>query len=261
MNATAAAISNIATEGRPCDCKNQQGYAKQWYRTELEAEVAAKRANDEYPSPNPQRPYRCEDGGMWHLTSKPLSEVLPRDGEFAAGRVRNTKLDQAMKVAEAAQEEKRTRIVYSDDIKMEAFKLRDKGLTCADIARRLNMLDGDGSPKGQLVRTWLESLDLKQRYAKSKAPATVEQYESEERRLERELAAVRTKKQAIIEAKQFKFMPSQVYEGGNAVAGVLIKKEGNSLAVSIADAETLVIQLDDYLKAVSEKEGSDEEEA
>lgn len=250
MNATAVAVSTMAAEGRPCNCRNQQGYPKQWYRTELEAEAAAKRVNDEHPSQNPQRPYLCEDGGVFHLTSKPLSEVLPRDGEFAPGRVRNTKLDRAMKAAEAAHEEKRTRTVYSDDAKMEAFKLHDKGLTCADIARRLNMLDGDGGPKGQLVRTWLESLDLKQRYAKSKVPATVEQYESEELRLERELAAVRAKKQAVIEAKQFKFMPSQVYEGGNAIAGVLIKKEGKSFAISIPDAETLVIQLDDYLKAV-----------
>src|ERR1700751_4416428 len=164
MNATAAAISNIAREGRPCNCKNQHGYAKQWYRTELEAEAAAKRVNDEHPGQNPQRPNLCEDGGVWHLPSKPLSEVLPRDGEFAPGRVRNTKLDRAMKAAEAAHEEKRTRIVYSDDTKMEAFKLYDEGATYAEIARRLNMLDGDGGPKGQLVRTWLESFDLKQRY-------------------------------------------------------------------------------------------------
>jgi transposase-like protein len=153
----------------------------------------------------------------------------------------NTRLVASARVAEAAGEDKkvRTRKSYSDTVKLEAFKLRDQGLTFTEIAKRLDVLSGTPT-----VTNWLGDPTLRSRYERSKAPVTVEQFESEEAKLERQLAEVRAKKQAVIAAKAFKFSPITV----GVAPGVMIRKEGNTLALSLTDAEELIIKLDDYLK-------------
>jgi transposase-like protein len=239
--ATGRAVSGETILGRTCECRNAKGNYKQSYYSEHEAEDAAKIVNDKYPEQMPQRPYRCDEGGVWHLTTKPVAGVVYSPGALSV----NVRLGAAAKNAEAAgATQKQTRKHYPEETRAEAFRLRAQGLPHADIALRLGVLDR------QTVSNWLNNPAYKQRYGngRSVTSTTVEQIESEEQALERKLAELKTKKQALIDAKALKFLPCTV---GVNTPGVLIKKEGNTLALSIEDAETLVVRLDDYLKGLS----------
>jgi len=94
------------------------------------------------------------------------------------------------------------------------------------------------------ISNWFRDADVKAKYEKSKVPTSIEQIESEEQKLERQLADLRAKKQAAIEAKQWKLLPC--WDG----KGVLLKKEGNQMGVMLEDAEELIVVLDDYLKGL-----------
>jgi transposase-like protein len=241
MSGTAAisrAVSGDVVLGRTCECRNAKGNYKQSYFSEHEADDAAKIVNDKYPEQMPQRPYRCEEGGVWHLTTKPVAGVVHTPGALSV----NVRLDAAAKNAVAAGVTKRTRTRYPEETKAEAFRLRDKGLTTTDIAAKLGMSDR------QSVYNWFNDPVLKARYGRGTTIVTVEQIESEEQALERKLTELRTKKQAMLDAKALKFLPCTV---GVNEPGVLVKKEGNTLALSIEDAEELVVRLDDYLKGLS----------
>lgn len=80
------AVHTTTTLNRPCTCVNGGGIAKKWYRTEAEADDAAKIANDQYPNQPPQLPYRCEEGGVWHLTSKPAGTVVNTPGSLCVNK-------------------------------------------------------------------------------------------------------------------------------------------------------------------------------
>lgn len=231
-------------DGRPCQCVNGGGVPKKRYRNEAGADDAAKRINDQYPEQDPQRPYRCEEGGVWHLTSKPagLNIAANTHGrDWQPTLAHNTRLDHAMKVAESAEGPARLREKYTDEQKMKAFKLRDQGLSHREIARQIGM-DEEKTPN---LSVWFRNPELEQRYLRTKAQPTIADYESEEQKLERQLAEVRTKKAAAIEAKQWKFTPSF---GGSKL---ILKKENESMTVPLEAAEELVIALSDFLKELS----------
>ena len=224
--------------GRRCQCKNGGGIYKQYYRTEVEAEAAAKRINDDHPDQPEQRPYLCEEGGVYHLTSKPTGTVVKAPGSLRV----NTRLHAAQKVAEAAGVEARTRRQYPESVKLEAIRLHFvEGKTGVEIAEKLDI----STPA--LIYNWAQNDELKAKYEKGKVPVSIEQFETEEQKLERQLADLRAKKQAAIEAKKWKFVPC--WDG----KGVLLSKEGNQIGVRLEDAEELVILLDDYLKAHNTK--------
>lgn len=231
-------ISNSAAShakpARPCDCVNGGGIPKQYYMSQADADDAAKVINDKHPDQPPQSPYYCEEGKVWHLTSKPRGEQFN-----AVGRTRNVRLIDAAKVAEAAGVQKRQRVRYPEAIKLEAFKLRDQGLAHNQIAEELETSTTN-------ISNWFRDPDLKIKFEKSKVPTSIEQIESEEQKLERQLADLRAKKQAAIEAKQWKLVPC--WDG----KGVLLKKEGNQMGVLLEDAEELIVLLDDYIKGLSE---------
>jgi Transposase len=218
---------------RPCSCINGGGIPKQYYKTQAEADDAAKVINDKHPDQPPQFPYRCEEGGVWHLTSKPREYVVNAPGSLHV----NTRLHTAAKAAEAAGAQKRVRVHHPEAVKLEAFKLRDQGFTHKQIAHKL-----ETSPAN--ISNWFRDADLKAKYEKSKVPTSIEQFESEEQKLERQLADLRAKKQAAIEAKRWKLMPC--WDG----RGVLLKKDANQMGVLLEDAEELIVVLDDYLKGL-----------
>jgi len=137
----------------------------------------------------------------------------------------------------AAGAQKRRRTNYPETVKLEAFKLRDQGLTHNQIAEKLETSTTN-------ISNWFRDADLKAKYEKSKVPTSIEQFESEEQKLERQLAEVRAKKQAAIDAKKWKLVPC--WDG----KGVLLKKEGNQIGVLLEDAEELIVVLDDYLKGL-----------
>jgi transposase-like protein len=213
---------------RPCSCVNKKnGFPKQWYKTQAEADDAAKRINDKYPDQDPQYPYQCEQADVWHLTSRQPGDI---------GSSVCSKLARGMRDREAAGITKRTRRSYPDSLKQDAVNLRAKGLTFAEIADQLDV--GGESGGGNLIAKWVRDGALRP----IPAPATVKQFETEEQILEKKLAEIRAKKQAAIEAKQWKLTPC--WDG----KGVLLSKEGNKLGVLLEDAEELIILLDDYLK-------------
>ena len=247
----ASPVQATAVTQRPCLCRNGGGLYKQFYETEAEAQAAADRINKQYEGEQEQHPYRCDEGGVWHLTSKPAGlQIGGGNGkEWQPTLAHNSKLVTAARVAELAgvtEETKQKRTYYSDETKMEAFKLYDQGLMPAEIARRLKVLNSEGQPQTTNVVNWLNNLELKNRYAKLKTPVTVEQFESEEARLERQLAEIRAKKQAAIDAKAFKF--TSVVSFG--IPAVTIKKERNSITLPLTDAEELVIRLDNFLDSL-----------
>jgi hypothetical protein len=218
---------------RPCNCINGGGIPKQYYKTQADADDAAKVINDNHPDQPTQSPYYCEEGGVWHLTSKPRQFVVNAPGSLSV----NTRLHAAAKAAEAAGVQKRQRIHYPEAVKLEAFKLRDQGQTHTQIAEKLETSSAN-------ISNWFRDPDLKAKYEKSKVPTSIEQIESEEQKLERQLADLRAKKQAAIEAKQWKLVPC--WDG----KGVLLKKEANHMAVLLEDAQELIVVLDDYIKGL-----------
>ena len=223
--------ANSNSNHRPCDCINGGGIPKQYYKTQADADDAAKVINDKRPNQPPQFPYQCDEG-VWHLTSKPRGEQFN-----PVGRTRNVRLIDAAKVAEAAGVQKRQRVHQPESVKLEAFKLRDEGFSHKQIADKL-----ETNPAN--ISNWFRDADLKAKYEKSKVPTSIEQFESEEQKLERQLVDLRSKKQAAIEAKQWKLVPC--WDG----KGVLLKKEGNQMGVMLEDADELIVVLDDYLKGL-----------
>jgi len=131
----------------------------------------------------------------------------------------------------------------SEAEKLEVFRLMDQGLSKRAISDQL----GVSYPT---ICTWSSDPRLQAIHAKTKVPVTVEQFETEEEKLERQLAEVRAKKQAAIEAKKWKFLPC--WNG----KGVLLTKEGNQLGVTLDDAEELVVMLDSYLQTARRDEAS-----
>ena len=218
---------------RPCNCINGGGIPKQYYNTEADADDAAKVINDDHPNQLPQFPYRCPESAVWHLSSKPREFVVNAPGSLSV----NTRLHAAAKTAEAAGEQKRQRTFHPESLKLEAFKLRDEGFPNKQIAEKLETSVAN-------ISNWFRDPDLKAKYDKSKVPTSIEQFESEEQKLERQLADIRAKKQTAIDAKKWKLVPC--WEG----KGVLLKKEGNQMGVLLEDAEELIILLDDYLKGL-----------
>jgi hypothetical protein len=217
---------------RPCNCINGGGSPKQCYETQADADDAAKVINDKHPNQPPQFPYQCNEG-VWHLTSKPRQFVVNAPASLRL----NTRLHAAAKTAEAAGLQKRQRVHQPESVKLEAFKLRDQGFSHKQIADNL-----ETNPAN--ISNWFRDPELKAKYEKSKVPTSIEQFESEEEKLERQLADLRAKKEAAIEAKKWKLVPC--WEG----KGVLLKKESNQMGVLLSDAEELIVVLDDYLKAL-----------
>lgn len=227
-------MNTTAALNHPCSCVNGGGIPKRWYKTEAEADDAAKVMNDQYPKQPPQLPYRCEEGGVWHLTCKPKGTVVNTPGALSV----NTRLHAAAKVAEAAGIEKRERRSYPESLKLEAIRLKkETDMTAEKIAEKLEII----APA--TIYLWMRDKDLVARYEHSKAPTSFEQLDSEEQKLERQLAELRAKKQAAIEAKKWKFMPC--FDG----TGILMKKGGEKMGVLLEDARDLIVALDGYLKA------------
>jgi hypothetical protein len=221
---------------RPCTCVNGGGIPKQYYNTQADADDAAKVINDNHPGQPPQFPYSCPESAVWHLTSKPRPFVVNAPGSLSI----NTRLHAAAKTAEAAGAQTRQHVFHPESVKLEAFKLRDQGFTRKQIADKLETIPGN-------ISNWLRDPDLKAKHEKSKVPTSVEQFASEEQKLERLLADIRAKKQAAIDAKTWKAVPC--LDG----KGVLLKKEGTQIVVALEDAEELIAVLDAYLKGLRKK--------
>jgi hypothetical protein len=79
---TSNSAASHAKPTRPCDCVNGGGIPKQYYATQADADDAAKVINDRHPDQPSQFPYRCEEGGVWHLTSKPREYVVNAPGSL-----------------------------------------------------------------------------------------------------------------------------------------------------------------------------------
>lgn len=218
---------------RPCNCINGGGIPKQYYNTQADADDAAKVINDNHPDQPSQFPYRCPESAVWHLSCKPREFVVNAPGSLSV----NTRLHAAAKAAEAAGAQRRQRVHYHEAVKLDSFNLRDQGFTHKQIADKLETSTAN-------ISNWFRDPDLKAKYEKSKVPTSIEQFESEEQKLERQLADIRTKKQVAIEAKRWKLVPC--WDG----KGVLLKKEGNQIGVLLEDAEELIVVLDDYLKGL-----------
>jgi transposase-like protein len=206
---------------------------KKNFTTEHAATDFAAQLLIDHPDQEPQYPYVCEECNFYHLSTQTKE---------SHGLQRNGRLDAAMKVAAAFNSERKGRGFrrYPEALKLEAFRLRDQGLSQAEIADKLDVGKAYG---GVTISGWLKEPELQAKHAATKTPTTVEQFESEEEKLERQLKEIRAKKQAAIEAKKWKFLPC--WDG----KGVLFKKEQNQMGITIADAEELIVALDDYLKA------------
>jgi transposase len=200
------------------------------YGTKQEAEKSSQEMQAKYPHQATQHAYACNECPNWHLTS-----VEPDAFGMASSR-QQIAPESMLRSANASRRGRpkgyRPR---TEAEKLEAFKLHAQGIKIVAVAERLGV-------SGPTVSYWLANPGLKAKYEKTKTPQSIEEFDSEEKKLERQLAEIRSKKQEAIEAKQFKFLPC--WEG----KGVLIKKEGNHVAFTLADAEELVILLDDYLK-------------
>jgi transposase-like protein len=107
---------------------------------------------------------------------------------------------------------------YLDEVKFEGIRLyKEEGVSAPEIAKRLELT----CPA--TVHSWLHNQKLVAHYNKdghrlSISTLPIQDLESEEQKLERQLTELRSKKQALIEADKWRFTP--VWNG----KGVLIKK-------------------------------------
>jgi hypothetical protein len=203
---------------------------KACYRSKQEAEKSAQEMQARHPHEAKQYAYPCDECPNWHLTSM-------QPDAFGMGKSRQQIAPESMLRNGNASKGGRPKgyRTRTEAEKLEAFKLQAQKMKIAVIAEKLGISYPTAS-------NWLGDPALKAKYEASLVPKSLEDFQSEEQKLERQLADIRSKKAAAIEAKQFKFLPC--WEG----KGVLIKKEGNHVAFTLADAEELVIRLDDYLK-------------
>jgi hypothetical protein len=200
---------------------------KKAFASKGEAECWEVENRQKYPESAKQFAYACNECRSWHLTSM-------QPDAFGMAKSRQQIAPEAMLRNGNATPSRKPKQRYPESLKLEAFRLRDSGLSYKEIAARLDVAYFNLKP-------WFSNSELIAKYEKTKVPKTVEEFNSEEKRLEKQLDEIRAKKQATIEAKRLKLSPC--WDG----KGVLIKKEGNQFALLLADAEDLVLQLGDYL--------------
>lgn len=221
MSMTHGSNGNGHNNGSICPSK------KKAFGSKEEAECWEAENRQKYSHLAKQFPYPCNECPSWHLTSM-------QPDAFGMGKSRQQIAPESMLRNGNATPSRKPKQRYPEALKLEAFRFRDCGLSYKQIAARLDVADYN-------LKNWLANPELQSKYEKAKAPTTVEELEVQEKNLEKQLADTRAKKLAQIDAKQFKFLPC--WDG----KGVLIKKEANQMALLLADAEDLALQLGDYL--------------
>jgi transposase len=223
MSMTHGSNGNGHHNGSVCPSK------KKAFGSKKEAERWEAENQQKYPQLVSQFPYPCDACTSWHLTSM-------QPTAFGMANSRQQIAPESMLRSANASRSGRPKGYRprTEAEKLEAFKLHAQGIKIVAVAERLGV-------SGPTVSNWLANPGLKAQYEKTKTPRSIEEFDSEEKKLERQLAEIRSKKQEAIEAKQFKFLPC--WDG----KGVLIKKEANQMALLLADAEDLALQLGDYL--------------
>ncbi len=195
---------------------------KKSYPSRGAAEEFAADLRNRYPDQVQQYAYVCEECPNWHLSSMPpeayeLSKSHPAPAIPPAHKSTST----------------RDRVL----------DLKRQGLGFSEIARQTGVVYQTAYK--YCVDAGLHVPLPQPRSASSsiKPAMTVESLSTEERELQAKLEDIKRKKEQLIEAKALKIGPWF----GNQ--GVRIEKEGNVLALSLADAEQLIEKLSDYLTA------------
>jgi hypothetical protein len=223
MNGTATAIST-------CPTKKKQ-FTTETAATDFIADILIR-----YPHQAPQYPYLCDSCNLYHLSTQSPESYGMQDSRQSLSTESMQRSANANPNGVGSPRGARA----TEETKLQAFKMRDQGKTMKTIADEL----GHAYPT---ISTWLNDPRLQAIHNKTKIPTTVEQFETEEQKLERQLADIRAKKQAAIEAKKWKFL--RCWDG----KGVLLQKEGNQLGVLLEDAEELVVMLDEYLQTARQQ--------
>jgi hypothetical protein len=184
-----------------------------------------------YPDRAKQHAYACEDCPNWHLSAlPPESQAMLRSRSYFPP----VSQDKATRHGMSAFESR----------KPEIAALFKQGLSFNAISEQT------GIPYYH-VYNFCVALGLHQpktnpriseglRANHSNPVVSIEALASEEEALQAKLRQVQTKKQQLIEAKMLRIGP---HNG----SGVVIRKEGNVLALSFSDAQELVERLIDYL--------------
>jgi hypothetical protein len=183
------------------------------------AEQFAVNLKSTYPERTQQYAYVCEDCPNWHL-----STLSPEAYELSKSR--------PAPVIPPAD--------HKDTKREQILTLKRQGLGMGDIARRTGV--AYQTAHAYCVDAGLHVPTPSAARPSSIKPAlTVESLSAEERELQAKLHDIQRKRLQLIEAKPLKIGPCS--------QGVCISKEGNVLALSLADAEQLVERLSDYLTA------------
>ena len=193
---------------------------KRSFPTKDAAETFAAELKHKYPEQVPQHAYACEDCPAWHLsalspeayaTAKTRWPSAPPADDGRAGKY--------------------------DDQKDEIVRLFRQGNDFQDIAAKTGL--PYASVRYYCIALGLYTPNSRNVTVKPAVPIFIEDLDKEEASLEERLREVRQHKQKLLEAKILRI------EGVNS--GVLIKKEGNALQLTYADAEDLVAKLIDHL--------------
>jgi len=204
----------MSTESISAECVTK----KKCFPTREAAEQFAVNLKSTYPERTQQYAYGCEDCPNWHL-----STLSPEAYELSKSRP-------APIVPPADRR---------DTKREKILELKRQGLSINKIAKQIGV--AYQTAYGYCVDARLHVRTPSGTRPSIKPALTVESLSAEERELQARLDEIQRKRQQLIEAKALKIGPCS--------QGVCISKEGNVLALSLADAEQLIERLSDYLTA------------
>ena len=191
---------------------------KRQFESRGTAESFAEGLKSKYPDQAPQYPYACEDCPHWHLTAEP-----PESYALARPRWPETPGD--------AEEKGRTKHANKEP---DIVRLYKEGKTMPQIAS----ITGVPHPSVRYILIKLGHFRPTRMSSTShipawvKKPPSVEVLDEEEARLAAQLESIRKRKELLIEAKRLKIEVSSEF--------LLIRKEGNTLQLSFAEAADMV---------------------
>jgi hypothetical protein len=103
-----------------------------------------------YPQLVMQFPYPCDECTSWHLTSM-------QPDAFGMGKSRQQIAPESMLRNGNATPSRKPKQRYPETLKLEAFRFRDCGLSCKQIAARLDVADYN-------LKNWLANPELQSKY-------------------------------------------------------------------------------------------------
>jgi hypothetical protein len=178
-----------------------------------------------------QSAYACEDCKYWHLSSTDAESHALVQVDYEKAGLLASPPGLGHKYAH-----------HQSEIK----KLYTSGMNIADIGRKFNI------PYPYVYEFLVEiGLHTKnpQRVEAAQTgrrnPATIESIDAQQAMLMEQMKELEAKKKMLIEAKALKIYPT------NDNNGVIIRKEGASLALSFDDAYELINKVKDYLDQIT----------